>query len=224
MFAGETIVLPAKGSFAVSGSTAVSGSAVVPVKATTGAPMTAAFATGLAVATAAAYTHTSIMAKRRATTGTSSPTQAPKPVAVASRLREEVTLEPAEVQAPEPAVAAPTPVPAAALKPVVAMATEEADPFIARLEAAGRRQPAEAAAPEPAVAAAPEPAVAATPEPAVAAAPAPVSAAAAPEAEEVDPFIARLEAAGRRKPAEDEDKWTLPELKSKEAAKVYEEA
>ena len=221
MFAGETIVLPAKGSFAVSGSTAVSGSAVVPVKATTGAPMTAAFATGLAVATAAAYTHTSIMAKRRATTGTSSPTQAPKPVAVASRLREEVTLEPAEVQAPEPAVAAPTPVPAAALKPVVAMATEEADPFIARLEAAGRRQPAEAAAPEPAVAAAPEPAVAA--------APAPVSAAAAPEAEEVDPFIARLEAAGRRKPAEDEDeepqdKWTLPELKSKEAAKVYEEA
>ena len=216
MFAGETIVLPAKGSFAVSGSTAVSGSAVVPVKATTGAPMTAAFATGLAVATAAAYTHTSIMAKRRATTGTSSPTQAPKPVAVASRLREEVALEPAEVKAPEPAVAAPTPVPAAALKPVVAMATEEADPFIARLEAAGRRQPAEAAAPEPAVAAAPEPAVAA--------APAPVSAAAAPEAEEVDPFIARLEAAGRRKPAEDEDKWTLPELKSKEAAKVYEEA
>ena len=221
MFAGETIVLPAKGSFAVSGSTAVSGSAVVPVKATTGAPMTAAFATGLAVATAAAYTHTSIMAKRRATTGTSSPTQAPKPVAVASRLREEVALEPAEVKAPEPAVAAPTPVPAAALKPVVAVATEEADPFIARLEAAGRRQPAEAAAPEPAVAAAPEPAVAA--------APAPVSAAAAPEAEEVDPFIARLEAAGRRKPAEDEDeepqdKWTLPELKSKEAAKVYEEA
>ena len=221
MFAGETIVLPAKGSFAVSGSTAVSGSAVVPVKATTGAPMTAAFATGLAVATAAAYTHTSVMAKRRATTGTSSPTQAPKPVAVASRLREEVALEPAEVKAPEPAVAAPTPVPAAALKPVVAVATEEADPFIARLEAAGRRQPAEAAAPEPAVAAAPEPAVAA--------APAPVSAAAAPEAEEVDPFIARLEAAGRRKPAEDEDeepqdKWTLPELKSKEAAKVYEEA
>ena len=221
MFAGETIVLPAKGPFAISGSTAVSGSAVVPVKATTGAPMTAAFATGLAVATAAAYTHTSIMAKRRATTGTSSPRQAPEPVAVASRLREEVALEPAEVRAPEQAVAAPTPVPAAALKPVVAVATEEADPFIARLEAAGRRQPAEAAAPEPAVAAAPEPAVAA--------APAPVSAAAAPEAEEVDPFIARLEAAGRRKPAEDEDeepqdKWTLPELKSKEAAKVYEEA